>query len=70
MTETGLEHEPTEILLALEANLLHGLDLVAASLDDGTFDLAREKGSAPPSQGGQITLGMLRAVRAELATRV
>lgn len=67
---TGLENEDTETLLIIEANLLRGLDLVAASLDDGTFDVAREKGSAPPSEGGQITLGMLRTVRAELATRV
>jgi hypothetical protein len=67
---TGLEDESTDVLLTIEANLLRGLELVAASLDDGTFDVAREKGSAPPSEGGQITLGMLRTVRAELASRV
>lgn len=66
---TGLEKESTDVLLIIEANLLRGLDAVAASLDDGTFDVAREKGSAPPSEGGQITLGMLRTVRAELASR-
>lgn len=65
----GFETYPTAVLLAVEQNLLRGLDRVAESLDDGTFDLVREKGSVPPSQGGHLTLGLLRAVRAELARR-
>jgi hypothetical protein len=58
-----------ETLLILRANLLNGLDLVAASLADGTFHKVGKKGMAPPSQAGQLTLGMLVSVNNELVAR-
>jgi hypothetical protein len=66
---TGFDLCTTEELVIVRDNLLRGLDRVAESLDDGTFEAAREKGSAPPAQGGQITLGLLRAVEAEISSR-
>lgn len=66
---TGFEDQSTEVLKAVRLNLLEGLDRVAESLEDGTFDSPRDKGSAPPSQGGQITLGLLGAIDRELSRR-
>jgi len=60
----------TETLEIIRGNLLHGLDLIAESLDNGTFNTPREKGAAPPSQGGFITLGLLQGVQEELAFRL
>ena len=65
----GFATASTDDLRVIEANLLAGLDRVAASLDDGTFDAPRTKGNAPPSQSGLFTLGLLDGLRAELASR-
>lgn len=56
-------------LLAIRANLLRGLDAVAAHLDAGTFHVVGPKGAASPAQAGQVTLVLLTGVDAELAAR-
>jgi hypothetical protein len=66
---TGFEQASTETLMKIRANLLCGLDAVAATLADGTFTVAGAKGSAPPSQSGQTTLALLAGVDAELESR-
>jgi hypothetical protein len=58
-----------ETLTAIRANLLIGLDAVAATIEAGTFHICGTKGEAPPSQSGHFTLMLLRAVDAELAER-
>lgn len=63
------ETYPTPVLRAVEENLLRGLDRVAESLDAGTFFLVGPGGKAAPCESGNITLGLLNAVRAELARR-
>lgn len=65
----GLGHTSSETLLAIRSNLLQGLDLVAKSLAAGTFKTVGQKGAAPPSQAGQLTLGMLVSVNNELVAR-
>lgn len=65
----GFEQVATSTLLAIRDNLLAGLDKVAETLADGTFDTVGEKGSAPPSQSGQTTLALLAGVEAELLSR-
>jgi hypothetical protein len=66
---SGFEHYDTATLKVVRGNLLAGLDLVAASLCDDTFHTVGPKGSAPPSQSGNLTLALLVGVEAELATR-
>lgn len=68
-SDSGLAHVSPETLLAIRDNLLSGLNLVAASLVAGTFETVGKKGAAPPSQAGQITLGMLVSVNNELVAR-
>lgn len=60
---------PTPTLLKTWSNLKKGLDLVAKSLEDGSFNTPREKGAAPPSQAGQLTLAFALAVDTELSKR-
>jgi hypothetical protein len=60
---------PTPALLVLWGNLKSGLDKVAKSLEDGTFDEVGEKGAAPPSQAGQTTLWFALAIDRELTKR-
>jgi hypothetical protein len=64
------EQYDTETLEIIKGNLLRGLDRIAETLDNGTFHTPREKGSAPPSQGGFITLGLLQGIQEELAFRL
>lgn len=66
---SGFATVSTAVLLAIRDNLLTGLDRVAASLDDGTFDVCGPKGAAPPAQSGLLTLGLLDGVDRELAKR-
>jgi hypothetical protein len=67
--DDGVERASDETLLAIRDNLLRGLDLIAKSLVDGTFKTVGKKGAAPPSQAGQLTLGMLVSVNNELVAR-
>jgi hypothetical protein len=67
---TGFEPYSDEVLRIIEGNLLRGLDRVADSIAAGTFTLVGEKGSAPPCEGGQITLILLRGVQSELDSRL
>lgn len=67
---TGFEQASTATLAAIAGNLRRGLDEVAARIAAGTFDTVGPKGSAPPSQSGQLTLALLDGVEAELATRI
>lgn len=66
---TGLGHVPTAALEEVRANLLAGLDVVAARIEAGTFHTVGLKGAAPPAQSGQLTLALLRLVDTELASR-
>lgn len=66
---TGLEAYETYVLTSTARRLLRGLTKVARSLDDGTFDVVGERGKAPPSQSGQLTLGLLVLVNEELVAR-
>ena len=66
---TGFEQASTATLMTIRSNLLSGLDAVAATLADGTFTTVGIKGTAPPSQSGQLTLALLAGVDAELARR-
>jgi hypothetical protein len=68
-SETGFGHVPTETLVAIRANLVAGLDLVAAHVKAGTFHDIPVGKSAPPSQSGQLTLALLEQVDAELDRR-
>lgn len=65
----GFESTSTEVLEIIRDNLLSGLDKVAATIEAGTFHVVGEKGKAPPSQAGQMTLSLLVAVDAELKAR-
>lgn len=58
-----------ETLLSTRSSLLAGLELVGAHISAGTFHKVGEKGKAPPSQSGQITLALLVEVNAELVAR-
>ncbi len=62
-------NQATETLLTVRANLLKGLDLVAAHMDAGTLDISLEEKACPPRGGGNLSLGLLRAVDAELSAR-
>lgn len=65
----GFENTSTKNLKILRTNLIKGLDLVAKSIADGTFHQVGPKGSAPPAQGGQITLIFFYSVTNELIKR-
>ena len=69
MSESGFSTKETEVLLKIRENLLAGLDNVAKSLLDGTFNTPGEKGAAPPSQSGHMTLGLLLKVQEVLTER-
>jgi hypothetical protein len=69
MSESGFSSKSTESLFKIRANLLSGLEKVDKSLDDETFEIAGEKGSAPPSQSGRLTLGLLLRVQEVLTER-
>jgi hypothetical protein len=60
---------PTDTLLKVWANVKGGLDKVAKSLDNGTFNKVGDKGAAPPSQSGQTTLWFAMAIDNELTKR-
>lgn len=66
---TGFEQAPTETLTVIAGNLRSGLAVVADRIAAGTFHTVGAKGSAPPSQSGQLTLALLDGVQAELARR-
>lgn len=66
---TGFAKAPTPVLEQVRRNLLAGLDRVAKSLGDDTFNLCGPKGAAPPAQAGHLTLALLAGVDAELETR-
>ena len=66
---TGFETATTATLEIIRANLLGGLDRVAASLEDGTFHTVGPKGEAPPVESGRTTLALLEHVESELAAR-
>lgn len=66
---SGFATTPTAALETIRGNLLAGLDRVAASLADGTFEVCGPKGAAPPAQSGHLTLALLDGVDAELETR-
>lgn len=65
----SLTDASTSALIAVRANLLHGLDLVAAHLEAGTFHTIAPGKASPPSQSGQLTLILLAGIDAELANR-
>jgi hypothetical protein len=65
----GLEQASTETLTVIRDNLLRGLDRVAETISDGSFETVGPKGAAPPSQSGQTTLALLAGVDAELEAR-
>lgn len=69
MSDSGFSSKSTETLLKTRENLLRGLDEVAKSLARGTFNTPGEKGAAPPSQSGLLTLGILLAVQEVLTER-
>jgi hypothetical protein len=66
---TGFQSYPTPVLEGVRANLLRGLDLVAAHLDAGTFETIPAGRACPPCQSGHLTLILLGGVDAELARR-
>lgn len=68
-TRDGVEAASDETLLVLRDNLLTGLSRVAEHLEAGTFDVVGEKGKAPPSQSGSLTLVLLVAVNNALVAR-
>ena len=59
----------TKTLLKVWENIKGGLDKVAKSIDDGSFNTVGTKGAAPPSQSGQTTLWFAVAVDTELTKR-
>ncbi len=65
----GFESTSTAVLEILRSNLLSGLDKVAATIEAGTFEVVGEKGRAPASQAGHLTLSLLIAIDAELQSR-
>jgi nucleoside-diphosphate-sugar epimerase len=66
----GFAGASTASLLLTRGRLLEGLERVAESLHDGSFHAVGPKGEAPPSQSGQLTLGLLVRCDEELAYRV
>jgi hypothetical protein len=65
----GFEQVSTETLTVIRDNLLRGLERVAETIADGSFETVGPKGAAPPSQSGQTTLALLAGVDAELDSR-
>lgn len=65
---TGFEKYSTGVLLVLRANLLDGLERVAETLTNGTFQTVSAKGSSP-AQAGWLTLQLLNQVNKTLDTR-
>ncbi len=65
----GFTTADTDTLRTIRGNLLRGMDEVARSLVDGTFNIAGARGSAPPAQSGQTTLALLNRIDDELASR-
>ena len=65
-----MEEATTEVLLAIQENLLKGLGVVAERLAAGTFHTSAKEGSAPPSQSGALTLILLLGVEDELESRI
>lgn len=59
----------TKVLLKTWDNLKKGIDEVAKSLKNGTFNEVGEKGAAPPSQSGLTTRWFAKAVQTELHRR-
>ena len=70
MVMTGHEETSTETLLVIQGNLLRGLGVIAEHLEAGTFEVSKKEGSAPPSQGGWITLILLLGIEDELEARI
>lgn len=66
---SGFESATSQTLVVIRANLVGGLDKIAATLADGSFHTVGAKGAAPPSQSGQITLALLTQIDAELSRR-
>jgi hypothetical protein len=66
---TGFEKYNITTLKLIRANLLNGLDIVADTIDKGTFHTVGPKGEAPPSQSGTLTLFLLQGIEAELEQR-
>lgn len=66
----GFEAASIETLLATRERLLEGLELVGRHIAAGTFKLAVKEGSAPPSQGGWLTLSLLMEVEDALEARI
>lgn len=67
---TGFERASMETLTTIRDNLLRGLDVVASTLEDGSFTTVGTKGASPPSQSGQTTLALLAGIDAEIASRL
>jgi len=66
---TGFERAGTAALETIRGNLLGGLEVVARTLADGTFETVGVKGAAPPAQSGQTTLMLLAGIEKELERR-
>lgn len=60
---------PTETLTTIRANLVAGLDKVAAAIDAGAFHTIAKGKSSPPAQSGHLTLALLVGVDEELTRR-
>ena len=67
---TGFENAKTSTLMILRENLLVGLDVVEGHIATGTFEVIGEKGEAPPSQAGTLTLNLLLVLEDELESRI
>lgn len=65
----GFSNASTATLVAVRANLLNGLNLVAQHLDAGTFHAIPPGKASPPSESGQLTLALLAGIDAELTVR-
>lgn len=63
---SGFQSYPTDVLERVRANLLAGLDRVAAHAASGTLHEIPEGKSSPPIQAGQLTLVLLEAIDIEL----
>lgn len=68
--DMGFEETSTEALLVVQGNLLQGLAVVAKYFEDGTAEISKKEGAAPPSQSGWLTLILLLEVEDELEARI
>lgn len=67
---TGLEKTSDKALLVIRENLLRGIDLVAEAMDRGEdLDAPISDSGISWRLSGQIKLGMLTTVNAELLSR-